>query len=963
MTTLYNKQQYKNYFDSIFHKMKYIKKKHKHYQTIRDIIFFSLCLGIEQYEKYLERSAMSNISQTIINRYNQFKWRNSLYELKVADIIDLNRRLYFENFGEHMSIVNVVYYLNIQWIIFDPYYNHDIVCSKDYIKKCGCGIKLKRSWFHCKGYVHDFMKCVITSKEIKWLIQPTYYCPTRNTETGLSKLEKYTIPCKVEQYTRGTIFDMFYWSNINRQQIAFIKHDLIENCHYFEYKKQFHDILSESIKVRFEKNELELMDNNQVILYLTIKDYFMKFVKQKKRTCLRIFNRFMNEYINYVDYKLQNINWPQKCMTFLSADHTYHFASKCSDAEVKFFRSTYFIKNAHNYIVACKMCCSDRYEEVNDLYLELAKDQRYMIELVVVDNCCKESGLAKAFSDYQCVVKIKLDVFHLLNRFMKAYPKNKSTQKHYHKMLDLIKAVIMKVHKEKYKRGTTYSLEQQKKLFTALERNLKNCTDENNTLYKLWKSNNFKTAFYNFKKHIYNGCLCDLEYNQNTSRNEIMHKYLKLSVSKIKSAGLKYMAFKLYAYIDRHNNNIKYHDFTKNVTHENVWKNGKSFYKYLLEQEIKEKEKLNNNNSQLTNNELEVTNNNPQSTNNNSESSENDSDIESIDSDISDKNTTQNKNDNSINNAIQNISSKLMIFNTKKGIIDDKNYELIMPHSKEIKQILNFKWSLNKHINQKYIFNQSKFFQNISKKVVKFYYGQYVYKHKIIKDKKEMISQSNLDDCLNTFLDNDMINSLILLKNCVSIDNIYETLSLNEEVKNIENLHKFTKYGLLLLNIHELMDDSYYSGFNYICTYEQLKKTAALYRQDELILNRIMIICVVNNKYILIQKELYFKPKKFVEDSVSYQLQHNIYTLTQLNYSCIVQHLTMQYFVYLFICDKKVQIYDNEILISLGNFFMQHYNGYHLFTETEEKYLKKIYHLYKNTLLSCKRTFAQMNSS
>ena len=146
-----------------------------------------------------------------------------------------------------------------------------------------------------------------------------------------------------------------------------------------------------------------------------------------------------------------------------------------------------------------------------------------------MDNCCSlRTQLLQVFPN----TKVKLDLFHAVQRLVKTISKKHIFCSEFSKQIGLVF------------RGRNDIEEQRKECTSSPEtilRNFENLIEEwKDVNYKGWKivNESFLREANNLKKHILNSCLSDISPGQGTNRNENLHKNLK-SILKSKKMGIQ----------------------------------------------------------------------------------------------------------------------------------------------------------------------------------------------------------------------------------------------------------------------------------------------------------------------------------------------------------------------------------------------------------------------------------------
>ena len=211
--------------------------------------------------------------------------------------------------------------------------------------------------------------------------------------------------------------------------------------------------------------------------------------------------------------------------TAISCDHTFKIskfvgASRgCDNTFVKQFQNLFVVLNDSRVIIGWRLTRTTAFEEIRDL-LEHVRDiiGEPGLKLVIVDDCCKVRAL------YQSVfpgVKVKLDLFHGVQRVTRTIPKGNEFSARFSKEF----GQIFRANGDVGDRRTSPTPQP-----NILNENL-------NNFLKRWKDileeNNLgKTLIVieNLRKHIDHGCLSGSEPREGTECNESLHHTLNSSL-------------------------------------------------------------------------------------------------------------------------------------------------------------------------------------------------------------------------------------------------------------------------------------------------------------------------------------------------------------------------------------------------------------------------------------------------
>ena len=215
----------------------------------------------------------------------------------------------------------------------------------------------------------------------------------------------------------------------------------------------------------------------------------------------------------------------------LSFDHTFKVATNIGywkdNKWIKVYDSLFILMNEEGYIKAYQYTKGTALENVNELLIKIK--QQGEPEFIYVDNCC---SLRKQLLQIFPNTKVKLDLFHAVQRLVKTISKKHIFCSEFSKQIGLVF------------RGRNDIEEQRKESTSSPEtilRNFENLIEEwKDVNYKGWKivNESFLREANNLKKHILNSCLSDISPGQGTNRNENLHKNLK-SILKSKKMGIQ----------------------------------------------------------------------------------------------------------------------------------------------------------------------------------------------------------------------------------------------------------------------------------------------------------------------------------------------------------------------------------------------------------------------------------------
>lgn len=223
----------------------------------------------------------------------------------------------------------------------------------------------------------------------------------------------------------------------------------------------------------------------------------------------------------FYDDEMEKIARTSSCIT---CDHTfkvskYICASRGSDKKcIKQFENLYVVLNENHQVVAWRLTKSTKFEEIRDLLNDLKHCLENELEYIIVDDCCRVRSL------YQSIfpsAKIKLDLFHAVQRVIRTFPKGSQ----WSKQVSTEFGLIFRVDGDCGESRNFPTPEPD-----ILERNLDN-------FIKRWKctlndGNGNKTfsELENLRNHIRKGCLSGIKPGQGTECNERLHQTLNKSL-------------------------------------------------------------------------------------------------------------------------------------------------------------------------------------------------------------------------------------------------------------------------------------------------------------------------------------------------------------------------------------------------------------------------------------------------
>ncbi|KXJ14702.1 hypothetical protein AC249_AIPGENE5021 [Exaiptasia diaphana] len=226
----------------------------------------------------------------------------------------------------------------------------------------------------------------------------------------------------------------------------------------------------------------------------------------------------------------------RKSAKWISADHTFKSVMNIGYSDAidkkwqKLYNSIFIIMNEKGEVLKWRFTKTTQTGEVESLFEELAerlKSNNREIEAMYIDNCCQlRDKLQTFFKDKN--LKIKLDLFHAINRFSKTI-----SQRH------PLKRRLLRDYRNVFRSYGDYGKKRRKN--TPDEKTLKKNIKFFKTKWTRMRYNgkiivNKKSikALRNIEIHINKGCLSDIPPGAGTNRNERMHRTLRKLIKRDK---------------------------------------------------------------------------------------------------------------------------------------------------------------------------------------------------------------------------------------------------------------------------------------------------------------------------------------------------------------------------------------------------------------------------------------------
>lgn len=315
---------------------------------------------------------------------------------------------------------------------------------------------------------------------------------------------------------------MFHRSACTKQLVDFIETQVIQGVNFLQI---CNGIAALNFKEYCERMECHSLSENSCGLKnqsqydsFYCNDFF-SFPSNDK-----IMNIFLADFNTKHPMYIQKMNELARDSKFLMCDHTFRIskyigASRACDKKfIKQFENLYIMMNENRHIVGWRLTKTTAFEEIKDLLEDFKSKLKEDLDVVIVDDCCKVRN------SYQSIfpsVKVKLDLFHAVQRIVKTFPKGTETSKQISNEFGLI-------FREDGDCGDI------RKLPTpapeTIDRNLNNfmsrwkkileCDSQGKTLHELQ----------NLRIHILKGCISGLSPGQGTECNERLHHTLNESL-------------------------------------------------------------------------------------------------------------------------------------------------------------------------------------------------------------------------------------------------------------------------------------------------------------------------------------------------------------------------------------------------------------------------------------------------
>ena len=226
-------------------------------------------------------------------------------------------------------------------------------------------------------------------------------------------------------------------------------------------------------------------------------------------------NFFLNKEEQYTQH-MRSLS----CNGYISLDHTFSVAANIgyfrSDHKwVTQYSSLFIVLNEIGQVLTWKFTKGESYDEVQTLLDGLHQRLIFLrapVKVIIIDNCCHWKYLLKrTFGDN---VKIKLDLFHAVQRVTRTISKRHSLYKAFLREFRMVFRAAGDVA-DKRTQATPEP--------NVLTKNIDDFTERWQKISPKLMSSKTLKEISNLKKHIDEGCLSAIPPGHGTNRNEALH--------------------------------------------------------------------------------------------------------------------------------------------------------------------------------------------------------------------------------------------------------------------------------------------------------------------------------------------------------------------------------------------------------------------------------------------------------